>query len=77
MPTDTAATPRHRGEGLIYTGSLIEFHGAVVLGMGDCECAGCAHLEPWAEERRVTVTVRHGGQLHRLDHARLGSFTRP
>lgn len=68
------ATSTARGDGFVYVGSLVEFHGMVVLGMDDCECVECEPLDPWAPARRVDVTLSGGVKL---THARCESFQRP
>lgn len=70
-----------RGEGRIYRGSLVEFHGWVVVSMLDCDCASCAVMDPWSPDQRVMVRIARvmgapASEWETLCHARGESFTR-
>lgn len=57
------ARPTLRGEGLVYSGSLVEFHGETVAWIEDCNCPACAGLDEWDPARRYIVRLDSGATL--------------
>ena len=55
--------PALRGEGLVYAGSLTEYHGQVAREVTDCTCPTCVVLDEWDPARRLIVTLVSGWTL--------------
>jgi hypothetical protein len=77
MGLERTPAPRERGVGLVYHGTHVFLHGFVVTSMTDCHCPPCAQLDPWDDERRVSVVVDGDLGPIRLSHARMTSFRKP
>ena len=61
-----------RGAGLVYAGSLSEYHGEMVLEVQDCWCPQCGHLEEWDPARRYHVRLMNGQELLHVRPSSLG-----
>ena len=66
--TAQPTTSRERGEGQIYTGSVVEARGATVATMSDCECPPCAVRDLFDPHRRVNVLLTDGRRLDHVGH---------
>jgi hypothetical protein len=69
------APVNNRGSRLVYRGSLTQFHGLGVAAIDDCQCPGCAVLDPWASDARAWVRLTDGNVLVHVRHTSLERVT--